>query len=86
MSVLKLATYNINGIRTRLPVLLEWLAKETPDIACLQELQGRRRRLPGRRAARGRLRRAVARPALVERRGDPRARQPPAREPARSAW
>jgi exodeoxyribonuclease-3 len=39
MSVLKLATYNINGIRTRLPVLLEWLAKETPDIVCLQELK-----------------------------------------------
>lgn len=36
---IKLATYNINGIRTRLPILLEWLLKEKPDIACLQELK-----------------------------------------------
>jgi exodeoxyribonuclease-3 len=38
-SVIKLATYNINGIRTRLPVLLQWLAKDRPDIVCLQELK-----------------------------------------------
>ena len=35
----KLATYNINGIRARLPRLLEWLEKEAPDIVCLQELK-----------------------------------------------
>jgi exodeoxyribonuclease III len=35
----KLATYNINGIRARLPRLLEWLEKESPDIVCLQELK-----------------------------------------------
>ena len=39
MNTLKLATYNINGIRTRLPVLLQWLAKDRPDIVCLQELK-----------------------------------------------
>jgi exodeoxyribonuclease-3 len=39
MSVLKLATYNINGIRARLPILLQWLEKEAPDIVCLQELK-----------------------------------------------
>jgi len=39
MAALKLATYNINGIRTRLRVLLEWLARESPDIVCLQELK-----------------------------------------------
>lgn len=36
---LKLATFNINGIRTRLPILLQWLEKEQPDIVCLQELK-----------------------------------------------
>jgi exodeoxyribonuclease-3 len=36
---MKLATYNINGIRARLPRLLEWLEREKPDIACLQELK-----------------------------------------------
>ena len=39
MARLKLATYNINGIRARLPALLEWLERERPDIACLQELK-----------------------------------------------
>jgi exodeoxyribonuclease-3 len=39
MKTLKLATYNINGVRPRLQHLLEWLEKEQPDIACLQELK-----------------------------------------------
>ncbi|WP_313512273.1 exodeoxyribonuclease III [Pseudomonas sp.] len=39
MSTLKIATFNINGIRSRLPILLEWLDRESPDIACLQELK-----------------------------------------------
>ena len=36
---MKLATYNLNGIRARLPRLLEWLEREKPDIAALQELK-----------------------------------------------
>ena len=36
---LRIATFNVNGIRTRLPHLLQWLAKEQPDVACLQELK-----------------------------------------------
>jgi exodeoxyribonuclease-3 len=36
---LKLATFNVNGIKSRLPNLLEWLAREQPDVACLQELK-----------------------------------------------
>ncbi|RYZ06147.1 MAG: exodeoxyribonuclease III [Myxococcales bacterium] len=36
---LKVATFNINGVRGRLPQLLEWLGKESPDIVCLQELK-----------------------------------------------
>lgn len=36
---MKLATFNINGIRARMPRLLEWLEREQPDIACLQELK-----------------------------------------------
>jgi exodeoxyribonuclease-3 len=39
MTTVKVATYNINGIRARLPRLLEWLQRETPDIVCLQELK-----------------------------------------------
>jgi exodeoxyribonuclease-3 len=35
----KVATYNVNGIRSRLPHLLRWLEREAPDVACLQELK-----------------------------------------------
>ena len=36
---MKITTFNINGIRARLPRLLEWLERERPDVACLQELK-----------------------------------------------
>ena len=36
---LRIATFNVNGIRSRLPHLLQWLEREAPDIACLQELK-----------------------------------------------
>jgi len=36
---MKLATYNINGIRSRIARLREWLEREQPDIVCLQELK-----------------------------------------------
>lgn len=36
---MKIATYNVNGIKSRLPNLLEWLDREEPDVACLQELK-----------------------------------------------
>ena len=36
---MKIATYNVNGINGRLPVLLRWLAEAKPDVVCLQELK-----------------------------------------------
>jgi len=36
---MKIATYNVNGIRSRLANLIEWLEREKPDVACLQELK-----------------------------------------------
>ncbi len=36
---MKLVTYNLNGIRARLPRLLDYLAREAPDVVCLQELK-----------------------------------------------
>jgi exodeoxyribonuclease III len=36
---MRIATYNINGIKARLPRLLEWLDETKPDIACLQEIK-----------------------------------------------
>jgi exodeoxyribonuclease-3 len=35
----KIASYNLNGIRARLPRLVEWLEREKPEIVCLQELK-----------------------------------------------
>ena len=39
MDSLKIATFNINGIRARRTNLLEWLEREEPDVVCLQELK-----------------------------------------------
>lgn len=36
---MRIATWNINGIKARLEVLLTWLAQEKPDIVCLQEIK-----------------------------------------------
>ncbi len=36
---MKIATFNVNGIRSRLGNLLEWLEREKPDVVCLQELK-----------------------------------------------
>ena len=34
---MRLATWNVNSLRVRLPHLLDWLAEARPDVACLQE-------------------------------------------------
>lgn len=39
MRLLRIATFNVNGVNGRLPRLLEWLTETAPDIACLQELK-----------------------------------------------
>jgi exodeoxyribonuclease-3 len=36
---LKITSYNVNGIKARLPRLLEYLAEQAPDVVCLQELK-----------------------------------------------
>lgn len=39
MPSVKIATFNVNGIRPRLQTLLQWLEHEQPDVVCLQELK-----------------------------------------------
>jgi exodeoxyribonuclease-3 len=34
---MKLATWNVNSLKVRLPHLLDWLARQQPDAVCLQE-------------------------------------------------
>ena len=36
---MRIATFNINGVNTRLANLLAWLAEARPDVVCLQELK-----------------------------------------------
>lgn len=43
---MKIATYNVNGINARLPVLLRWLEKDAPDVVCLQELKAPQEKFP----------------------------------------
>src|SRR5688572_9405167 len=39
MPALKIATWNVNGIRARCQEVDEWAQREKPDIICLQELK-----------------------------------------------
>jgi exodeoxyribonuclease-3 len=43
---MKIATWNVNGIRARQGQLLEWLATERPDVVCLQEIKASIDQLP----------------------------------------
>jgi exodeoxyribonuclease-3 len=43
---MKIATYNVNGVNGRLPVLLRWLAETEPDVVCLQELKAPQEKFP----------------------------------------
>lgn len=43
---MKIATYNVNGVNGRLPVLLRWLEETNPDIVCLQELKAPNDKFP----------------------------------------
>jgi len=43
---MRIATYNVNGVNGRLPVLLRWLGETSPDIVCLQELKAPQEKFP----------------------------------------
>ncbi|MBE2273286.1 MAG: exodeoxyribonuclease III [Flavobacteriales bacterium] len=43
---MKIATYNVNGVNGRLPVLLRWLAEAQPETVCLQELKAPQDKFP----------------------------------------
>lgn len=43
---MKLATWNVNSLRVRLPHLLDWLAANSPDAMCLQETKCEEARFP----------------------------------------
>ena len=43
---MKIAAFNINNIKRRLPNLLDWLRASKPDVVCLQELKCSERDFP----------------------------------------
>ena len=43
---MKIATWNVNGIRSRQAQFLEWIEKEQPDVVCLQELKASLAQVP----------------------------------------
>jgi hypothetical protein len=43
---MKIATWNVNGIRARASQLHEWVERERPDVVCLQELKAEPSQVP----------------------------------------
>lgn len=43
---LKIATWNVNSVRARMPVITRWIEKEKPDILCMQELKATEEQFP----------------------------------------
>ncbi|MBV6319636.1 exodeoxyribonuclease III [Duganella violaceipulchra] len=43
---MRIATFNVNGIGSRLPALLQWLDQTRPDVVCLQELKAPQEKFP----------------------------------------
>jgi exodeoxyribonuclease-3 len=43
---LKVATWNVNGIRARAAQVCEWLERDRPDVVCLQELKAEPAQIP----------------------------------------
>ncbi|MFZ8942596.1 MAG: endonuclease/exonuclease/phosphatase family protein, partial [Gemmobacter sp.] len=36
---MRIATYNVNGIKARIERLVDWLGRARPDVVCQQELK-----------------------------------------------
>ncbi len=69
--MIKIATYNVNGINGRLAVLLRWLKEARPDIVCLQELKTTSDRFPANSHRKSRVPGHLARTKIVEWCSDP---------------
>jgi exodeoxyribonuclease-3 len=46
ISNMRIATFNVNGVNGRLPLLLRWLEEAEPDVVCLQELKASSEKFP----------------------------------------
>src|ERR1700704_6026045 len=43
---MKIATWNVNGVRARQAQLREWMERDRPDVVCLQELKAEASQIP----------------------------------------
>ena len=43
---MKIATWNVNGIRARQAQVMEWIQRDQPDVLCLQEIKATREQVP----------------------------------------
>src|SRR5918912_2988246 len=43
---MKIATWNVNGIRARAVQLCDWMERDRPDVVCLQELKAEPTQVP----------------------------------------
>ena len=43
---MKIATWNVNGIRARQAQVVEWIQRDQPDVVCLQEIKAAREQVP----------------------------------------
>ena len=43
---MKIATWNVNGIRAREAQVLEWIGRDRPDVVCLQEIKAAPAQVP----------------------------------------
>ena len=46
MKQMEIASYNVNGIRARLPRLIDWIKNSMPDVIVLQEIKSRLEHFP----------------------------------------
>ena len=81
---MKIATYNVNGVNGRLPVLLRWLARGAARRRLPAGAEGAAGEISRGGDPRRRLRRDLAWPEELERRRHPRPRRRPRRDAARA--
>ena len=58
---MKVATWNVNGIRARAAEVADWIGREQPDVLCLQEIKASRESVPEYRSLREEIDRMIGR-------------------------
>ena len=64
---MKVATFNANSMRARLPIILGWLEREAPDVLFLQETKVQDGDFPVKAVGGGRLPSGVSRAEILQR-------------------